>query len=398
MLQARISTTKLLTLVVAVLALLITNQVLARKSEGENKNIVLSVVSAPVVANGLVAGEPTEINILLRAKEAADALAMDPARFGHQIPQGGRMEVHLGGKFLRNTDAQGSAVVFPVVANQNIILTTAPQNPIVASKGDGVQHGNWRVEDDGANTLMIFPNGGREDNGIEGERAKKIGVKVIHIRPNPDSGNGPAVFINGAAGMVGTVSVKIFDKEGELVESGFGDVVFQSSVGRQVHITNAGLTTGAQGNPATVTTELVESTNFQHVGSNTELSNIVKTQPFSAGAPYAPRFLLFESIDGQADSFIPQQGIANVGYIVDPDRPWVAKLVENANTVIGAIVISGPSMYSRGMILPSDQLTTATGNGSVLSVPVKTGSKRGIYTVTLTLVNGATAVNTIVVE
>ena len=46
------------------------------KSGKDNKgNIVTAIVSAPVVPNGLVAGEPTEINILLNAPLVDDEVA-----------------------------------------------------------------------------------------------------------------------------------------------------------------------------------------------------------------------------------------------------------------------------------------------------------------------------------
>jgi len=361
-------------------------------------NIVMAIINAPVVTNGLVAGEPTEINIILRSKEVEDTLALDPEQFGHQIPAGGRMEVELSGHFMRNRDELGEPVVNPVAANTNIILTTAPQNPIVATKGTGVQHGNWRVEDDGNNTLSIFPNGGDGDHGLEGMRAKNLGFKVIHIRPNPRSGNGPAVFVNGPAGSVGTVSVRIYAKDGELKASGYNDVVFQANIGPQVNITNAGLTTGSQGSPNTINAELVESTNFQHVLPNTSLTKTMKMIPFTMGAPYAPRFLLFAESAKQPDSFIPQVGLENVRYMVNPDRPWVAKLVQNGSKIIGAITIAGPNTSSRGMILPNDQVTSIEGNGSTLNVPVKVGKKKGLYTVSVSLMGGGFAVNSIIVD
>jgi len=361
-------------------------------------NIIMSVVNAPVVTNGLVAGEPTEINILLRSKEVGDETALDPANFGHQIPTGGWMEVELSGKFMRNRNELGEPVVNPVLANRNIILTTAPQNPIVATQGTGVQHGNWRVEDDGDKLLTIIPNGGNGDNGLEGLRAKKIGFKVIHIRPNPRSGNGPAVFVNGSAGMVGTVSVRIYAKDGELKESGYSDIVFQANLGPQVNITNAGLTTGGQGSPNTTGAELVESTIFQHVAAETSLVETMKMAPFSSGTPYAPRFLLFDESANQPDSFIPQVGLENVSYLVDPKRPWTAKLVVDGIDVIGAMTLAGPMSSSRGMILPLDQVTNIGGNGSVINVPIKVGKMKGLYTLTVTLVGGGSAVNTIIVD
>ena len=59
--------------------------------DDDDNNIVTDVVIAPVVTNGSVAGEPTEIHIYLNAPGAKDRVAFDAANFGHQIPGGGRM-------------------------------------------------------------------------------------------------------------------------------------------------------------------------------------------------------------------------------------------------------------------------------------------------------------------
>jgi len=371
---------------------------LSNAALADDDNIFTDIISAPVVTNGLIAGEPTEFNILLNAPGKDDNVSLDPENFGHQIPAGGRMEVRLGGTYQRNRDSSGNPVVDPIVANRNIILTIAPQNPITATTGSGVQHGNWSVLDDGDRLLTIVPNGGNGKNGLENGRANEVGMKVIHVRPNARSGFGPAPFLNGPAGTVGTLSVKIFDKNGKLKESGSGEVIFQASIGRQIHVTNAGLTTGGQGSPATVTAELVESTNFQQVAPDTSMTNTVKTVPFSAGAPYAPRFLLFEANELQPDAFIPQLGIENVSYVVDTTNPWIAILKENGTDIIGAIIMSGPSSDSRGTILPSPAPTTIGGNGSVLNVPVQVGSEEGLYTVKVVLLGTGEAVTSIVVD
>jgi len=124
----------------------------------------------------------------------------------------------------------------------------------------------------------------------------------------------------------------------------------------------------------------------------------MKMIPFSMGAPYAPKFLLFAESANQPDSFIPQIGLENVRYMVNPDKPWVAKLVQNGSKIIGAIIIAGPSTSSRGMILPNNDYTVLGGNGSTLNVPVKVGKKKGLYTVSVTLVGGGSAVNSIIVN
>lgn len=73
-----------------------------------------AIVSAPVVTNGIVAGEPTEFNLLLNAPGTDVETAFDPGEFGHQIPAGGRMEVELSGAIITispNGDSATNTIV-----------------------------------------------------------------------------------------------------------------------------------------------------------------------------------------------------------------------------------------------------------------------------------------------
>ncbi|HHJ17123.1 MAG TPA: hypothetical protein ENJ80_10545 [Gammaproteobacteria bacterium] len=383
---------------------------LARADDDEKINIVRAIVSPPVVSNGTIAGEPTEVIGVLAVRDAAPNLAMDPENFGYQIPAGGRMEVELGGSFERN--GVDNAKVFRAInSNANFVLVTGlPQAPITAPAGAGVQHGNYTISDDGNKIITVTPNAGKGKNGLEQKRAKKIGIKIVHIRPRPGTDESTSPFTNGPAGTIGTMDVRIYKANGKLVESGSASVTFPASGGQVVGATNVGLATGGQGNPATATAELVESVTFQHVAPGTVLSNTVKGATFSEGAPYAPRFLMFDKPANQPDSFIPQKGLAGVGYIKTAD-PKHVHMVQDTNgngvpdegdTIIGHTVISGPA-GSFPEILPSDALTTSgdgvTGpNGSVYNVPVRIGDKEGVYTITAILEDGNASVTTIIAE
>ena len=299
----------------------------------DDDNIVTALIAAPEVANGIVAGEPTEIITVLNALGVNDKLALDPENFGHQIPAGGYVEVTLGGTFERNGVDNGKSFV-PIASNAYIAIETGlPQNPIAAPAGAGVQHGNYTIIDNGDKMITVMPNGGSGDNGLEQARANVIGFKAVHIRPRPNTNVGPAPFTNGAAGTTGSVEITIYNASGDVVEQGFGWVIFPVSVGRTVGPTNVGLATGGQNSPATTTAELVESVNFQHIAPNTVLSNAERPSggSFSGGAPYAPRFLMFEELAMQPDSYIPFKGINKVGYVVDEDKPWKAVIVEDTN-------------------------------------------------------------------
>lgn len=351
-------------------------------------NIVTDVVSAPVVGNGIVAGEPTEFNIFLSSDEARKQLAFDAEFFGHQIPAGGRMEIELGEHFLPNPQFVG-----PLQANANIILTTGhPQNPIVATAGTGVQHGNWAAALNGR-IITITPQGGSGANGLENARAQQIGFKVIHLRPGAPRGLTGTPFLNGAPGTVGKIKVRIYDADGNIVDQGRGNVVFRASVGRQVHVTNVGLTTPMQGSPATVSAALVESSNFQHVAPGTTLTGIAMGE-----APYAPRFLLFEAVETTGDSFIPMPGIADVSCVIDAKHGTRAVLMQSGQE-IGEAVLHGPSKAPAGRLLGGCQtLVPGNGNGTILTVPMQVGQHSGAYRLELELDDGGEATNVTIVE
>lgn len=380
-------------------------------AHGEDKiDILRAIVSPPVVSNGTIAGEPTEVIGVLAVQDVAPNLAMDPDNFGYQIPAGGRMEVELGGSFERN--GVDNAKAFRAInSNANFVLVTGlPQAPITAPAGDGVQHGNYIISDDGDKIITVTPNGGKGGKGLEQDRAKEIGIKVVHIRPRPGTDESTSAFTNGSAGSTGTMAVRIYDSRNKLKESGSAAVTFPASVGQVVGATNVGLATGGQGSPATTTTEVVESVNFQHVEPGTELTNTVRVGAFSENAPYAPRFLLFDKLANQPDSFIPQKGLAGIGYITTPD-PTHVHMVQDTNgngvpddgdTRVGHTTISGPA-GSNPEILPSDALTTSgdgvTGpNGSIYNVPVRIGSEEGVYNITAILEDGNVARTTIIAE
>ena len=356
------------------------------KSGKDNKgNIVTAIISAPVVTNGLVAGEPTEINILLNAPLVDDEVAFDTENFGHQIPSGGWMDVTLSGGFIHNP-------VSPVKTGASFILTTSPQNPI-KPPGGCISCGNWSVTDDGFGTITVIPGGGHGYNGLEGQRAKKVGFKVIHIRPSTPRSLATSPYINGPAGSVGTVSVTIYKSDGSIHESGYGDVVIPGSVGPQIHLT-AG--------PVRDDNSVNSNSNFQHVAPNSVLDDtaLPGSGIFGDGGPYAPMFLMFAALEDQGGinpSFIPFDGITGVTVVPDVSESWKATL-EQAGLQIGTVVMAGPTEESRGIISENLIPTVQGGNGSVLFVPVEVGDEPGLYTVSVSLLGGGSATNTIVVD
>ena len=314
------------------------------------------------------------------------------------------MEIILGKHFRRNPGFKNGAGNNALQVNRNLILTINPQNPITGTKGDGVQHANWSIIDNGRNKFTVVPNAGAGLNGLENARAEKIGIKVIHLRPDPNDPRTTldrAPYFNGGQGQPATVEVKIFNAEGKLVENGSAMTSFVKR-GAEIFLTNAGLVTSSQGNPTTVTAELTETTHFQRVKPRALLRNTIKTVPFSSGTPYGLRFLLFDRNKNQPNAFIPQKGIAGVGYVIKRDKK-TAILVKDTNqngiadrrdAKIGTIRLIGPAADAE--LLPNPTLTVSgdgiTGpNGSALDVLAKAGSQRGIYEVTVALKQGPPA-------
>jgi len=89
-------------------------------------------------------------------------------------------------------------------SNANFILVTGlPQESIAALAGAGVQYGNYTISDNGNKIITVTPNRGQGKNGVEGERAKKIGIKIVHVRPRPNTDESASAFTDGPAGTIG---------------------------------------------------------------------------------------------------------------------------------------------------------------------------------------------------
>jgi len=365
-------------------------------------NIVTRVINAPVAANGIIEGQPAEFQIWLNAiNSPSEEFDADPNYFGHQIPAGGQMEIELGGAFLPNPDWTGNLKALFHCA----ILTGHQHNPIVpAASTVGTHHGNWELLTLGSQMKFAFkPLGGNGKNGLEGDRAKKIGVKLIHCRPDPrpfvaGTPNKTPWYV-GTAGGVGTVTLKIVDSMGRVLEQGHGSVVMRKSLGRVIGLNNLGIAREVLFFPE-VYNDLIESMDFQHVPPAAMLSLTERIEPnvafFSQGF-YALRFMLMEQIDAVTqDEFFPFSLIANMTYVIDANMPWKATLMENG-VIAGAIVLKGPDSTNQGQLLPSPGPTTSQ-NTSRLIVPVQVGDMPGIYTVAVTLLGGNTETAHIIVD
>jgi hypothetical protein len=387
-------------------------------SSSEGRNIVIGVVSAPIAANGIQRDAPTDMTILLDAPGHPDGLALDHQLFGHNIPAGGKMEITLLGGFVRNPNSLiigGSTGT----SNASLILSPgAPQNGIATASAsvNPVAGGDYRIADEGQ-TLIIIPNAGAGSLGLTGTRAQTIGVKLIHIRPDPNpatrpkdaQGNFLFPFTNRGEG--GGVRVRIFDAQGNVVEEGWGTVTFERGPRPHVFLTNVGRFSDTDPNPANT------SANFQRIPVGTRFNTPL-------------RFVLFDGTGN--DSLAPHKGIANAGVVTEGTHPLLTRfpggllvqdldgnqmLDPSTDRILGGFTLMGPTIAVDGLIGPltisSEKqllslplgtlvreagsvvgslqstlpggLTTGAGNGSLLLVEGSVGPIRGIYTFTLEL-------------
>lgn len=393
-------------------------------SQADNavKKIHMKIVSAPVVPNGILAGQPTEFNILLRRQGVPHDEAMDIDTFGLQIPAGGRMEVELGGSFIPNPDFVETNPDVPLFKPaRNIILTTGPQNPVKPNTEE-VSGGFWGVSYDQLtkpHVVSVFPRciadmdcqnlDAAHPGGLNGTRARALGFKIIHLRPNdraPRHDTTP--FYNGPVGSTGLVNVRLYGEDDVVVAAGSASIVFRRRVGPQVYLTNAA--TRDDNSP-------ISLTNFQHVLPDTlmEGTSIPAGGAFADGLPYAPQFLLFERFKQSnipsphdresvpmagSESYLPFRGIEGITVVPSSRHPRVAHLLRYGTKKVGYVVMVGPKRKSGAMILENNVPTSASdeANGSRLFVPVRAGHIPGHYRVIVHLYGGGTAINTIVVE
>jgi len=356
----------------------------------EQFNLIKLVKNAPVVSNGLTEHEPTELNIILNIKDYPSDLAMNPDIKGYIIPLQGEMIISFLKGFERNGFDNTKKFV-NVNSNGNLVFVNGhPQNPIVSTSGEGTQHGDYQIIDDGRYTFRI------KRNGRISERENKVGIKTIHLRPNPKVGDGSSVFTNKGILDVAQIAVSIINSKGETIHSGIKSFRFLKGDQPQIHITNMGLTTLNQGSYES-RAELIESINFQSVKTGTYLLEKKRVEPFSAGAPYAPRFLIFEASSKQPNSFIPQLGHQSLSF-VKLNNKIVA--VYEGNTYIGEITLYDPqkddlSNDSKILINEIEVVYSGDGvtgqNGTLIICPIKVGQKRGMYQLSFKLKSGNTA-------
>jgi hypothetical protein len=256
-----------------------------------------------------------------------------------------------------------------------------------------------------------------QDQGFTGERGQLIGAKFAHVHPQFGTSSGLYHNANGTcfnstivdsntttycrfdsecpdseacvtADITASITVTVVDGVGDIIHKAVRQTVFTSESRFAVFQTNAGLF---------VYRELAETVDFQHVYPDTICENIASADLFSAGAPHAPRFFLFGP--QSSDFGFPHPIVSDLLYDIDTDTTGTLR---NGTTVIGKVELLQPAGAGGILLVSNNSGLIGNGNpalgGTLFAVPVQVGSIPGLYTVRVTMEDGAVADSRIVVD
>jgi hypothetical protein len=355
--------------------------------------------------------------------------AFDPQNFGLAIPvQGGRLVVDLSEHFIYDTQ-----VALMPIPNVYVELGLAMGNALLGGAGcfndvgdfASIVCANWTAEfGANVNQIVFAP---QNETGLIGDRGTMIGAKFAHIHPAiPGVPAGITLYHNAngtcsdtdsdvlegsycrfdtdcpnnvtcvqSPALSATVTATVYDSNDQILHKATQQLAFAQEPLYHVYATNWALTNNR---------ELTETVDFQRVLPRTQCLNVSKAQSsdfFSQAAPYAPRFLLFAP--GPSDTAFPHPIVPNV--TVSVINPTKADLLSNDNP-IGLIELIQPDQVENpedGAIFIGDGAGFVRDGGplggSVFVVPIEAGSVLGVYTVRVTMLDGAVAESrTVVVE
>jgi hypothetical protein len=189
--------------------------------------MVSAVVNSPLASSGLVRDARAGVNVWLQSDAAPGLEFMDPKVVGYGIPAGGRVEIEMGDGFERDASLTFSQKTLMVV-------TGTPQQGMPGKAvGYAISEGTT------PKTIVITPTKAEglpaeglmsPAPGAKGDPVRQRGIKVFHIGllENP--------FIN--RGESGTVSVRIFDGSGSVVQEGSQTVDFLANSVPQIQPNN----------------------------------------------------------------------------------------------------------------------------------------------------------------
>jgi hypothetical protein len=241
--------------------------------------IVAKVVNSPLNSAGLVRDGYTALNVYLQKPEAEGVEFFNPKVPGYGIPPGGRIEVEMGGGFTRD----------PAVAMDAAAVHMVSGTPQQGLSSKGLGYGS--VEGANPNIFVLTaasPEGLPPDKLLPRATVEKldpipnIGLKVFHI------GLGAIAFTN--RGDKGSVTVRIIDKDNNVLGSGTAEVEYWDAPRPQIH-----------------------PNNFLHKGQNHNWQRVKPGgTPGKVDGTVPLTFMLFEKPAGTPDS---NDGIVGAGIV-----------------------------------------------------------------------------------
>ncbi|NNL71253.1 MAG: CHRD domain-containing protein, partial [Acidimicrobiia bacterium] len=292
-------------------------------------NIVASVVRAPIVPDGDVAGAVTDFVINLDR-------SLDPAVNGRSLATGNKIRITLPDDFIDNgfdTGAPGSATCMPGPCNLGVLLQGWPQHPIAPPAA------KYSLSREGTHTFVYTA---LEDLGPAGPG--EPGIKQMHLIL--------LGFTNPAAGDY-EILVEAQTGPGGAWESGTGTLTIRPAIIPSINVTSV----------------------FNDGTPNT----IYQTTPAGQAAPLAHDFLLFDASGG------PMTGVTLDGGVLMRDGARVGEVTITApdGATGQSVSVASPSAEIVGPVLGA-----ATAR---LTATFTAGSLPGPYSVTYSLDGGTSA-------
>ncbi len=347
--------------------------------------IVAKIVNSPLNSAGLVKGTYTAINVYLQKPDARGIEFFNPKVAGFGIPPGGRIEVEMGGGFTRVPAVKLDTSAIHMVSG-------TPQHGLSSKRlGYVSREGNNKntyivtaLSTDGLPPEKLLPRASVQKL----DPIPNVGLKVFHI------GLGAIAFTN--KGDTGSVTVRIVDRNGKILQSGSAKVNFWDQTLPQIH-----------------------PNNFLHKGRNHIWQRIKPGETLGRTPGTVPMtFMLFDKAFG-SDTEIREhrKGITGAGVISSKQlirigfrmpaeiaRYNAGLIIRDSNgdgrldplkdQIIGGVSIGSPGnvgAYELGTLeaggapvlsQPTSDLAKRAGKrfgGAILQVQFQAGTKAGVY-------------------
>ena len=302
-------------------------------TEPSTEGITSAITRAPLVADGDVAGAPTDIVIDLDT-------SLDPDASGRALAEGGTLRITLPDEFQSSglsADTPAACDALAGECNTGVLLDVSPQVP------SGTETALYSVEMEGTHTLVFRA---LEDLGL----GATPGIRQVHLSlpgfTNPRAGDYP-ITIEAEIGPNGAM------------ETGTGVLTIHDSVQPSINVTSLFAANGEGQPPPNV---------------------VYQRTTTQAATPHAWDFILWDETGAPALGVELQQLDAQGGDIVQGDRLIGWFTIEAPMGASGQTVSADPSVLSvvPGSMAEAGRLTTS----------FIAGDTPGLYVVTFRMVGG----------